>query len=67
MADIPYGPLAYRYFNMDIERPELPMVTEWYERLCQRPAFQKHVMFPFGTKPAEWYVLEREGPVTSGA
>ena len=24
MADIPYGPLAYRYFNMDIERPELP-------------------------------------------
>lgn len=60
MADIPYGPLAHRYFNMDIERPELPTMTGWYERLCERPAFQEHVMFPFGTKPAEWYMLERE-------
>ena len=67
MADIPYGPLVYRYFNMDIKRPELPMMTEWYERLCQRSAFQEHVMFPFGSKPAEWYVLEREGRATPGA
>jgi len=24
-------------------------------------------MFPFGTKPAEWYVLEREGRATQPA
>lgn len=61
MADIPYGPLAYRYFNLEIERPALPMMSAWYERLCDRPAYREHVMVPFGSKPAEWYVLEREG------
>jgi len=61
MADIPYGPLAYRYFNLRIERPELPMTTAWYERLCERPAFQQNVMFPFGDNPGQWYALEREG------
>ncbi len=61
MADIPYGPLAHRYLNLDIERPELPKMAEWYDRLCERPAFREHVAFPFGRNPAEWYVLEREG------
>ena len=60
MADIPFGPMAYRYFNLDVARPELPNVTAWYERLCDRPAFQEHAMIPFGRNPAEWYVLERE-------
>ncbi len=63
MADIPFGPMAYRYFNLDVARPELPKVTAWYGRLCDRPAFQEHVMIPFGRNPAEWYLLEREaGP-----
>lgn len=61
MADIPFGPLVYRYVNLDVERPDLPNMTAWYERLCTRPAFQDHVMFPFGSEPAEWYGLEREG------
>lgn len=59
MADIPIGPAIHRYFQLDIERPELPNVSAWYERLCARPAFRKHVMFPFGRNPAEWYTLER--------
>lgn len=67
MADIPYGPLAYRYFSLEIERPALPMLARWYERLCARPAFREHVMFPFGTKPSEWYALEREGRATKPA
>jgi glutathione S-transferase len=62
MADIPLGPLAYRYFHLDIERPALPSVTAWYQRLRERPAYREHVMFPFGSNPAEWYVLERAGP-----
>ncbi|NNG03421.1 MAG: glutathione S-transferase family protein [Inquilinus sp.] len=61
MADIPYGPLLYRYFTLDIERPRLPKLAEWYERLSGRPAFQDHVMLPFGTDPEAWLRLERQG------
>ena len=60
MADISIGPAIYRYFVLDIERPDLPMIAAWYERLKQRPAFQQHAMVPFGKNPAEWYTLERE-------
>lgn len=60
MADIPFGPMAYRYFNLDVARPELPNLTAWYRRLCDRPAFQEHVMIPFGRNPAEWNLLERD-------
>jgi glutathione S-transferase len=61
MADIPFGPMIHRYFALDVERPDLPHIRSWYERLSDRPAFREHVMFAFGTTPAEWYVLEREG------
>jgi glutathione S-transferase len=47
LADIPAGTTLYRYFELDIERPLLPNVTAWYERLKQRPAYQEHVMIPF--------------------
>ncbi len=66
MADIPLGSAIHRYFNLDIERPALPNVTAWYHRLCDRSAYQEHVMFPFGSKPAEWYVLEHEGASVRG-
>ena len=60
MADISLGPMAYRFFNLEIARPELPNVTAWYGRLCERPAYREHAMIPFGRNPAEWYLLERE-------
>lgn len=47
LADIPAGTSLYRYFELDIERPPLPNVTAWYERLRQRPAYRQHVMIPF--------------------
>jgi glutathione S-transferase len=47
LADIPAGTSLYRYFELDIERPPLPNVTAWYERLKQRPAYLEHVMIPF--------------------
>ena len=59
MGDVPLGPMIYRYLNMDIERPEIPHVRAWYERLAERPAYQRHVMIPFGANPAEWNELER--------
>ena len=61
MGDLPLGALAYRYFHMDVERPDVPHVTAWYERLVARPAYAAHCMIDFGANPAEWHALERAG------
>ena len=61
MGDIPLGTVLYRYFNLDIERPSLPNIEAWYLRLCQRPAYQHHVMVPFGGNLREWLELEKTG------
>jgi glutathione S-transferase len=47
MGDIPAGATFYRYFKMEIERPELPNVSRWYGEIAQRPAYKDHVMIPF--------------------
>ena len=59
MGDIPLGCVAYRYFNVDVERPSLPNVEAWYQRLTERAAYQDHVMRHFGTNPDEWTALEK--------
>lgn len=46
-GDIPAGAQLYRYFNIDIERPKLPNVEAWYQRLTSREAYRAHVMVPF--------------------
>ncbi len=58
MADIPLGTVAYRYYNIDIERPSLPNIEAWYATLCDRPAYQQHVMRFFGSTPEQWKALE---------
>jgi glutathione S-transferase len=40
--------LAYRYFEMDVDRPEAPAVEAWRARLAERPAYREQVMRPFG-------------------
>jgi len=47
LADIPAGTTLYRYFELEIDRPPLPNVAEWYRLLQERPAYRKHVMVPF--------------------
>jgi glutathione S-transferase len=47
LADIPAGALLYRYFELEIERPNLPRVEQWYARLRERLAYRAHVMMPF--------------------
>jgi glutathione S-transferase len=47
IGDIAAGTQLYRYFELEIDRPELPNVTAWYERLKARPAYREHVMVPF--------------------
>jgi glutathione S-transferase len=46
MGDIPLGAAFYRYVSLPIERPSLPHVERWYDRLKARPAFVDHVMIP---------------------
>ncbi len=47
LADLPAGTSLYRYFELDIDRPPLPHVEAWYNRLAERPAFRDHIMVPF--------------------
>ena len=46
ICDIPAGVFVYRWFNMDIEREELPNLRRWYDQLGERPPYQQHIMVP---------------------
>jgi glutathione S-transferase len=46
MADIPLGASSYRWFTLDIERPPMPNLEAWYERLCARASYRENVMLP---------------------
>lgn len=43
-ADIQFGHVLFRYFDLPIERAELPALQAYYERLCERRSYQQHVM-----------------------
>ena len=46
LADIPWGVHANRWFKMDflgLDKPDLPNVRAWYDRLCQRPAYRQYI------------------------
>lgn len=42
LADIVLGLSTHRWFMTPVERPALPAVAAYYERLSQRPAFMAH-------------------------
>jgi glutathione S-transferase len=46
MGDIPLGPQAHRWLSLVQDRPPMPNLEAWYQRLTERPAFRKHVMIP---------------------
>jgi glutathione S-transferase len=46
LADIGNGILVHRWHSYPIERPNLPRIKSWYERLAVRPGFQTHVAGP---------------------
>jgi glutathione S-transferase len=48
MADIPAGVLVYRYFELDVARPDTPSVAAWRATLSERAPYREHVMRPFG-------------------
>ncbi len=47
LADIQFGHILFRYFELEIERRSLPAVERYYQTLCSRPAYQQHVMINF--------------------
>ena len=47
IADFPTGATLFRYYEMPIKRPNLPNLAAFYERLCKRVPYQKHVMVSF--------------------
>ena len=61
MGDIPLGSMMFKYYRLDIERPTLPNLKAWYSRLCEREAYQRHAMNPFGKNTQEWIELEKAG------
>jgi len=46
IADVPMGVYAYTWFTLEIERPRVSHVEDWYDRLRGRPGFAQQVMIP---------------------
>ncbi|MEP6505738.1 MAG: glutathione S-transferase [Betaproteobacteria bacterium] len=42
LADVVLGLSAHRWYSTPIERPDLPAVAAWYERLSMRAGFRQH-------------------------
>lgn len=58
MADIVIGAMCFRYMTLPIERGEHAAMQAWYARLCERPAYAKHVMIEYGSNLEEWNAHE---------
>lgn len=52
-ADIQFGYMLYRFFELPVERPDLPALRAYYDRLCARPAYAEHVMVSFAALQAD--------------
>ena len=46
IADMALGGFLHRWFELPVERPELPRLRGWYERLRERSPYAKHVAVP---------------------
>lgn len=47
IGDIPLGATLYRYFTLEIERPDLPNIEAWYARLQERAAYRDGIMISY--------------------
>ncbi len=46
LADMASGVHVHRWFSFDRERPDLPHLRAWYDRLLDRPAYRQHCAQP---------------------
>ncbi|MBT0721458.1 glutathione S-transferase family protein [Rosenbergiella collisarenosi] len=47
LADIQFGHLLYRYYQLNIGVRDFPTLHAYYQRLTERPAYQRHVMVSY--------------------
>jgi len=47
LADILVGHILFRWFSMDIDRPQNTVVEAYYDRLTKLPAYATHVMVDY--------------------
>src|SRR5690606_497249 len=43
MGDIPVGAYVQRYLNFPLQRPDMPHLAAWHERLSGRPGYRRHI------------------------
>jgi len=48
LADIQFGHILFRYYDLKIRRAELPHLARYYRDLVKRPAYREHVMVSYG-------------------
>jgi glutathione S-transferase len=46
LADISLGMFVHRWYSYPVERPSMPHLKAWYDRLGTRPAYKTHIMIP---------------------
>ena len=47
LADLEIGLPLYRYFTLELDRRDRPVLAGYYARLCDRPAYAAHVMVEY--------------------
>lgn len=47
LADIQFGHILYRYYDIEISRARFSNLERYYDQLTQRPAFRHHVMISY--------------------
>ena len=47
VGDLALGSTVYRWLTLDIDRPPMPSLEAWHERLTERPPYREHVMVPY--------------------
>lgn len=47
LADIQFGHILYRYYEIEINRSDLPGIRRYYEQLTAMPHYRTHVMVNF--------------------
>ncbi|HUK06875.1 MAG TPA: glutathione S-transferase family protein [Stellaceae bacterium] len=46
LADICVGIFVHRWYNYPIERPDMPHLRAWYDRIAERAGYKTHVLRP---------------------
>lgn len=52
-ADVMFGHTLYRYYTLPIERPDLPALAAYYDRISARDAYKNHVMIDYSSLQVE--------------